>query len=228
MCSDGKWVMLLTHHRAIFYVPLPFCCITPQITAVRTVENSLRKRKWLCWTQWKWNEMKKMQKQLKEHNKVRNPGGRKLLGFHRHFHCWWLSLFFYPVSLFFFWNFLLFMLLVIWCLLCLPPTKQMSSSTAGAMKEQLEKKREPHAVLQPVPSLASPTESKLSYYKCRQQFNHRKKHYSIPDMWKQGKQRWRAWWRSVRSCGWWRCCKARSRTWEGSKKKNQVKMTQKS
>lgn len=43
-------------------------------------------------------------------------------------------------------------------------------------------------------------------------------HYGPPDMWKRGKQRWRAWWRSVRSCGWWRCCKARSRTWAERKK----------
>lgn len=39
---------------------------------------------------------------------------------------------------------------------------------------------------------------------------------ALPDMWKRGKQRWRAWWRSVQSCGWWRYCKARSRTWQGT------------
>lgn len=51
----------------------------------------------------------------------------------------------------------------------------------------------------------------------RQKSTHNAAHYGPPDMWKQGKQRWRAWWRSVRSCGWWRC-KARSRTWEGTEK----------
>lgn len=56
------------------------------------------------------------------------------------------------------------------CLLCLPPTKQMSLSTAGAAKTQ--KERDFHAVLQPGPLLSPPpnqqththTLSKPSYY----------------------------------------------------------------
>lgn len=37
-----------------------------------------------------------------------------------------------------------------------------------------------------------------------------------PDMWRQGRQRWRVWWTPVRSSDWWRCCTVRSRTY-GSK-----------
>lgn len=34
-----------------------------------------------------------------------------------------------------------------------------------------------------------------------------------PDMWRQGRQRWRVWLMPVQSSDWWRCCRVRSRTY---------------
>ena len=94
-------------------------------------------------------------------------------------------------------------------------TDVISHSWSG--EENDERRRENLTLFRSPPPLFNPTtQSKtLVLHIHRQQSAHNAVHYGPPDMWKRGKQRWRAWWRSVQSCGWWRCCKARSRTWEG-------------
>lgn len=93
-------------------------------------------------------------------------------------------------------------------LLCSPPTKQMSSCKAGAatVGEVRLTGWFLSVPISPLPQLTQ-THNKIFTMPCI---------FGLPDMWKRGKQRWRAWWRSVQSCGWWRYCKARSRTWQGT------------
>lgn len=121
-------------------------------------------------------------------------------------------------QIFFFLN----LLLVFTRLLCSPPTKQMSHRAEPRQHRKVWEVRltgwffffsVPLCTISLTHTYSINNPAPATYIRPAV---HNALRFSLPDMWKPGKQRWRAWWRSVQSCGWWRYCKARSRTWQGT------------